>query len=70
APAETEGTIRLVGSGGFCLLGERVSEPTPEYLPGTIPLDDPNLSEAFVRSVYAFFDLPIEQEPLSVGNDP
>jgi len=70
APSETEGTIRLAGSGSFCLSGERVPEASADDYPWTIPLSDPNLTEAFLQTINAFFDLPSEQEPISVSNDP
>ena len=70
APAETEGTIRLAGNGSFCLSGRQVPEARPDDFPSTIPLDDPDLTEAFLQTVHSFFDLPITQDPLTVGNDP
>ena len=70
APAETEGTIRLAGNGSFYLSGRQVPEARPDDFPSTIPLDDPNLTEAFLQTVDSFFNLPITQEPLTVGNDP
>ena len=70
APAETEGTIRLAGSGNFLLSGERETEASSTDYSSTIPLDDPNLTQAFLQTIAAFFDLPIAQEPFSVANDP
>lgn len=70
APMETEGSIRLTGSGNFSLLGQRIPEARPDDYPLSIPLDDPNLTEAFLQAIDAFFDLPIAVAPVSVGDSP
>lgn len=63
APAETEGTIRLSGTGSFHLIGKLVPEADSADYPGTIPLDDPDLPEGFIQTVGEFFNLPLAQEP-------
>ena len=70
APAGTEGTIRLAGSGNFILSGQRMPEANPNDFPLLIPLDDPNLTEAFLQTLDAFFDLPNPLEPVSASRDP
>lgn len=62
APAETEGTIQLAGSGNFHLLGEQVLEASPAIVPKNIPLDDPDLPAAFLQAIGEFFNLPFTQE--------
>lgn len=70
APTETEGTIRLEGRGNFSLSGERIPEASSTNYPSTIPLNDPNLTEAFLQTISAFFDLPAAQESLPVSDSP
>jgi len=55
APAETEGTIRLSGTGSFHLTGKLVPEAGCADYPGTIPLDDPDLPEGFLQAVKEIF---------------
>ena len=62
ALAETEGTIRLSGTGNFHLAGEWVPEADATDYPGTIPLDDPDLASAFLQTIGEFFSLPFAQE--------
>lgn len=62
APAETEGTIRLSGTGSFHLTGKLVPEADSADYPETIPLDDPDLPEAFLQTIEEFFDVPFAQE--------
>jgi hypothetical protein len=69
APAKTEGTIRLEGSGTFALTGQRIPEANPNGSPLLIPLEDPNLTEAFLQTLDAFFDLPNPLDPVSTSSD-
>ena len=66
APAETEGTIRLTGRGSFYLAGERVPGASSVNFPETIPLDDPDLPDAYLQIINRFFNPRIEQEPRPV----
>jgi hypothetical protein len=61
APAETEGSIRLAGSGSFKLLGERIPEASSGCYPETIPLSHPNMSEEFLQLIHAVFDSSLAQ---------
>ena len=63
APAETEGTIRLSGTGSFHLTGKLVPEADSADYPETIPLDDPDLPAAFLQTIEEFFDPLFAQEP-------
>ncbi|MFC2105483.1 hypothetical protein ACFLS0_01880 [Candidatus Bipolaricaulota bacterium] len=63
APAETEGTLRLAGTGSFYLSGKWVPDASPADFLGTIPLDDPDLPAAFLQTIDEFFNLPLAQEP-------
>ena len=62
APAETEGILRLSGRGSFHLLGEWIPEAHSNDYPGSIPLDDPDLSEEFLRIIDGFFNPPFTQQ--------
>ncbi len=63
APAETEGTIRLSGTGSFHLTGKLVPEGDSADYPETIPLNDPDLPAAFLQTIEEFFDPLFAQEP-------
>jgi len=62
APAETEGILRLSGRGSFHLMGEWIPEAVSDDYPGNIPLDDPDLSEAFLQTIDEFFNPPLAQQ--------
>jgi len=62
APADIEGTIRLSGRASFNLIGEWIPEALSDDYPGSIPLDDPDLSEDFLQTIDEFFNSSLTQE--------
>jgi len=70
APSITEGTIRLAGSGYFNVIGKQLDGANPMDYCISIPLDDPILTEDFLDSIVAFFELLQTEAPVLEANAP
>ena len=70
APSIAEGTIRLAGSGYFNVIGKQLDGASPMDYCTSIPFDDPILTEDFLDSIVAFFELLQTEAPVLETNAP